>query len=227
MTAGSSENPGCLGVILRLFGIAPLEEPDLPYRMRDDFLSPAESSFYHVLCAATRDKVIVCPKVNLADIFFVVRPNENQGYRNKIDRKHVDFLLCDPKTMYPAVGIELDDASHKREDRQARDEFLDEVFEVAGLPLVHIQVRSGYSVAELSSLLAPYLEPSAEITAPPSAQTSQTPAVATAKLCPKCGVPMILKTASRSKHKGEQFWGCPNYPKCWEKLPFEGDLTTA
>ena len=54
---------------------------------------------------------IVCPKVNLADIFFVARPNENQSYRNKIDRKHVDFLLLDPTTMKPVMGVELDDVA--------------------------------------------------------------------------------------------------------------------
>jgi hypothetical protein len=234
MTTDSNKNPGCLGVILRIFGILPREVsesasregPDLPYRIRDDFLSAAENSFYHVLCAATRDQAIVCPKVNLADVFFVVRPNENQAYRNKIDRRHVDFLLCDPKTMHPKVGLELDDASHERKDRQVRDEFLDSVFKVAGLPLVHIPVSSGYSISELSSLIDPYMEPSAEITAPPSERTAQPSKVAAIELCPKCGVPMVLRTASSGKHINEKFLGCPNYPKCREILPLKRESAT-
>ena len=36
--------------------------------------------------------------------------------------------------MKPRVGIELDDASHGRRDRQDRDEFVEAAFEVAGLP---------------------------------------------------------------------------------------------
>jgi hypothetical protein len=32
--------------------------------------------------------------------------------------------------------------------------------------------------------------------------------------CPKCGQPMVLRTARRGKNPGEQFWGCPGYPKC-------------
>ncbi len=230
MSIDSNEKPGCLGIILRIFGIiprevsesAPREASTLPYRICDDFLSAAERSFYHVLCVATRDRAVVCPKVNLADIFFVVRPNENLGYLNKIDRKHVDFLLCDPKTMHPTVGIELDDASHRRTNRQARDKFVNDVFKVAGLPLVHISTSSGYSVVELSSLFTPYLGQSAALKAPAPEQPVQTPAVVATKLCPKCGVPMVLRRASRGKRLGEQFWGCPNYPKCHEKLSFEG-----
>lgn len=33
-------------------------------------------------------------------------------------------------------------------------------------------------------------------------------------VCPKCGAPMILRTASKGKNKGEEFYGCSQYPKC-------------
>ncbi|MGY6217367.1 DUF2034 domain-containing protein [Methylolobus aquaticus] len=32
--------------------------------------------------------------------------------------------------------------------------------------------------------------------------------------CPRCGSPMILRTARRGDHAGESFWGCSTYPKC-------------
>jgi predicted RNA-binding Zn-ribbon protein involved in translation (DUF1610 family) len=35
-----------------------------------------------------------------------------------------------------------------------------------------------------------------------------------AKICPKCGSVMIVRTAQRGENKGSQFWGCNNYPKC-------------
>lgn len=34
------------------------------------------------------------------------------------------------------------------------------------------------------------------------------------KFCPKCEHEMVLRTAKRGKNSGNQFWGCPNYPKC-------------
>lgn len=33
-------------------------------------------------------------------------------------------------------------------------------------------------------------------------------------VCPVCGAPMRLRTASRGKHKGNRFWGCSRYPTC-------------
>lgn len=35
-------------------------------------------------------------------------------------------------------------------------------------------------------------------------------------LCPKCGAPMILRTASKGENQGKQFYGCSNFPKCRE-----------
>lgn len=119
----TSQPKGCLFFFLQLF--SPTndsgEHEELPYRLRDDFLSPAELSFYRVLQTAIQSEAAVLVKVNLADIFFVARPNENRSYRNKIDRKHVDFLLCHPVSMQPLCGIELDDNSHSRSDRRERE----------------------------------------------------------------------------------------------------------
>jgi len=49
---------------------APQEAEQLPYRVRDDFLSPAERSLYGVLCAAVGGWATVCPKVSLDDVFY-------------------------------------------------------------------------------------------------------------------------------------------------------------
>lgn len=73
-----SEPQGCLLAILKFFGISfggADERVDLPYRLRDDFLSPAELSFYRVLQSALAGRATISSKVNLADIFFVARPN--------------------------------------------------------------------------------------------------------------------------------------------------------
>jgi four helix bundle suffix protein len=32
--------------------------------------------------------------------------------------------------------------------------------------------------------------------------------------CPKCGKPMVLRTAKSGKNEGRQFWGCSAYPEC-------------
>lgn len=215
------ENQGCLTALLRPFGIrltAPREE-SLPYRLRDDFLSAAELSFYRALITAAGSDLLVCPKVNLADVFFVSRPNENQAYRNKIYRKHVDYLLCDPVTMRPRVGVELDDRSHQRSDRQERDAFVESVFQAAGLPLLRVVAKSSYSVPDLAEQIRRQLGSAAAPVTSAPAPMPDTPAGH--PVCPKCGVPMVRRTASRGERRGEPFLGCPNYPKCRETMPID------
>jgi hypothetical protein len=239
----SNDKPGCFGMLLRALGIRPSEQEadiagPLPYRLRDDFLSSSELSFYHVLALAVARRAIICPKVGLGDVFYVSRPNENFAYFNKIRQRHVDFLLCDPATMRPLAGIELDDTSHNRRDRQESDAFEDSVFQAAGLPLLRFPARANYVVSEIVAQLGPVFQPEPAAAMTPDgtsdsepdprldpASQPQPPHVDTgtatdgAPLCPRCGVPMVLRTATRGSRVGQPFYGCSNYPRCHETLP--------
>jgi hypothetical protein len=238
----TSSNPGCLAAIKRLLGGNPkptpigidttLESPEtdsFPYRIRDDFLSPAEQSFYLVLKNMMGEHLAICPKVSLADIFFVTRPNENKSAYNRINRKHVDFLICEPKTMKPRFAIELDDSSHQRPAREERDDFVDAVFKAADLPLLHIPVLNAYNTTELGVLFKQSLQQGNGlsedqkslngINSIPVVSPRQTPNQV--PFCPKCGVLMILRTAKNSERAGQQFFGCQNFPKCREIMPYK------
>lgn len=124
-----------------------------PYRVRDNFLSTDEIRFYQDLVFAVGGHYVVAPKVRLADIFYVTQRFNNYAPFNRIAMKHVDFLLCEPHSMKPALAIELDDHSHNRPDRVARDEFIDQLFTVAGLRLVHVPIRRNYDVWRLRDFL--------------------------------------------------------------------------
>jgi restriction system protein len=41
-------------------------------------------------------------------------------------------------------------------------------------------------------------------------------------LCPLCGSKMVLRTAKRGNHAGEQFYGCTAFPKCRGTRPYAG-----
>ncbi|MGX8704917.1 MAG: topoisomerase DNA-binding C4 zinc finger domain-containing protein, partial [bacterium] len=34
------------------------------------------------------------------------------------------------------------------------------------------------------------------------------------KICPRCGKPLVLRTAKKGDHAGEQFYGCSGFPGC-------------
>jgi hypothetical protein len=191
--------------------------PSLPFKLRDDFLSPAELSFYQVLVSVVRERAVICAKVNLADLFFVATGDhrKNRAIANRIDRKHVDFLLCDPKTMRPLVGIELGDKSHERVERKTRDELVDAVFTNAGLPLVRMPVKVGYVRAEVEQVLALHLHPGATSADMPERTMESRASVGTAEPnCPKCGSKMVLRTAKSGNNVGGQFWGFAAFPRC-------------
>jgi predicted RNA-binding Zn-ribbon protein involved in translation (DUF1610 family) len=202
--------------------------------LRDDFMSHAERSFYGVLTQVVGNRYTVLAKVRLADILYVPRSGNKAwaSQQNKINQKHVDFLLCEPNTMTPQIAIELDDASHSRKDRTKRDEFVDSVFTAAGLSVAHVPVKSSYTAQDIQALMAPvpsrdlgspHAAPPSELGPERSADSQKTPSMKsqtaspgqeTIPKCPKCGAEMVLRTAAKGPHKGEQFYGCSAFPKC-------------
>ncbi len=219
------EQPGCLLALLRLLGISfpatPEKEDEiswaeldaeLPYRIRDDFLSPSERSFFSALTLAVQNRAIICPKVRMGDILYTTDRRQFWKHTNRVNQKHVDFLLCSCDSVQPLVVIELDDSSHQREDRQNSDRFKNGAFEAAGIPLVRFAVRRSYEPAQVLSRLLPFLDPTAVAGAVPYASAASD----ACPTCPKCGIPMVTRMASRGGKAGQAFFGCLNFPKCRE-----------
>ena len=85
--------------------------------------------------ATSRKEHTVFAKVRLVDVIRVT--NESSSWRsdlNRIDRKHLDFVLCD-RNLAPVLAVELDDSSHDRIERAERDDFIDRVLATAQLPI--------------------------------------------------------------------------------------------
>lgn len=197
----------------------------LPFKLRDDFLSNAEISFYQVLRTVVGEQMLICPKVNLGDLFFVATGDhrKNRALANRVDRKHVDFLLCNPKTVRPILGIELDDKSHDRPERKTRDELVESVFAAAGLPLIRIPVKSGYAPNDVAAFIKPYF---GVPVAPTPVPTTESPVKSnmtgdSVPSCLKCGSKMVLRTAKSGANAGGQFWGCSNFPRCRSVSPVQ------
>lgn len=215
------EAAGCLPSFLRWFGTRSSatggkKPADLPYRRRDDFLSPAERSFFGVLQQVIGDRGVLLAKVRLADLLFVPKGDGDTGFRNRISLKHVDFVLCHPKTIQPLAAIELDDSSHSTAKQQEKDQFQDEAFAAAELPLLRFTARRQYDPRQIATRLEPLLTGPAQL-APPVIQSEHT--TDQPPRCPKCDTQMVLRTASRGASKGSQFYACPNFPQCRTTQP--------
>lgn len=83
----------------------------------------------------------ICPKVRLLDL---VEPRKGtdgkrrQALLNKVQSKHVDFVVCDEKLNVLLV-LELDDSSHDTENRKQRDTFVDSVLIGSGYKILHVR----------------------------------------------------------------------------------------
>jgi len=188
----------------------PLKELDerLPYRLREQFMSTPELALLRVLQSMVQNYYVICPKVALNDIFYIVRPNENVHFFNKIFRKHVDFLLCEPDTLKPAFGIELVKPIARNETREA-DKFMEDLFLSAGLPLVHVPSNDHYDendLAELFKFSIVKVRNTGSLRA--SAKADSVP------MCPLCGRMMVLRIHRGGPDEGKKYYGCMDSPKC-------------
>lgn len=122
------------------------------YERRDPLFSPAERSFLGVLEQIVGKEYRIIGKVRIADI---IRPRKGLSASartsalNRITSKHIDFAVCDPRTLQVVGVIELDDSSHREPDRQRRDKFVDAALSSAGVPLVRIPAQRVYAPAEI------------------------------------------------------------------------------
>jgi hypothetical protein len=78
-----------------------------------------------------------------------------RGWRNRIDRKTVDFVLCEPKQLRVMLAIELDDSSHGTAKAKKRDAFVERVLAKAGVRLHREPFDPrGYKREELAARIA-------------------------------------------------------------------------
>lgn len=72
----------------------------------------------------------------------------NQSQRrtalNKINLKHIGFLVCRTDNLAFAAAVEFDDKSHHRKDRSDRDVFIDQALSSARIPIVRFAAQKGY-----------------------------------------------------------------------------------
>ena len=180
----------------------------LPYRLRENFLSTPELALLHALQEMAGTQYLICPKVALNDIFYIVRPNENVHFFNKFFRKHVDFLLCELPSLKPAIGVELVKPISRTETRET-DQFMEDLFLSAGLPLVHIPSSERYSQQDLVELFQLAIT-KVKKTGPLRA-TSKSDSV---PMCPICGKMMVLRIHRNGFGAGKKYYGCMDSPKC-------------
>jgi hypothetical protein len=186
----------------------PIANPVSPYRLRERFLSAPEIALFRLLQKMAGERYIICPKVALTDIFTIVRPNENVHFYNKIFRKHVDFLLCDPQSLKPVFGVDLVKPVGRQETR-ATDQFMEELFQREGIPLVHVPLNERYETSDIARLFQLAVTKTADMVRMEDSTLQDS-----APLCPICGKMMVLRIHRDGPNAGMKYYGCVDSPRC-------------
>jgi len=229
-----NENPGCFGFLFgggrnetgskssRRFSKERDDHISYPYKTNRRFLTPAEHSFFLVTQMVLGEQYMVCPQVSLSALFWINDPSSFGAAFNRIARKRVDFVICDALTMKILFGVELDDSSHKRAARMERDEFVNNVFQAADLPLIHVRVKESYSTAELKNLFDRTLGREEVVVGPflpeVGVKPVEIPAIRRYEICPNCGSPFKMRESIAGPNKGRMFYVCSRYPDCKTKF---------
>ena len=131
---------------------------ELPYFSKDFLLSKGEHAFYDVLRRSIPEGVGISMKVRLADVIGCSGAAWKEGHGGRISQKHLDFVLYDVVSTQILAAVELDDQSHQRRDRQARDDFLEQALATAGVPLLRVPAASTYDARRLRDLVRSHVE---------------------------------------------------------------------
>jgi hypothetical protein len=209
-----------MGRLLNLWKTSSDEIPDLyPYKLRDPLLPSSETRFYQILLAIIGKRVVICPKMRLADLFRVQASDQHhKAFYNRLANRSVDFLLCERYTLKPLLAIELYDHNQPRVLRKQRDTFVDKVFKAAKLPILHLVVQKEYNLKALALRIAPFL------TTVAYARGAEPMMLDIPPRCPCCGVPMVKRTVISGSYKGHTYFSCRNFPECCERLPLSKSL---
>lgn len=113
---------------------------NLPYKKKY-LLTKNEWAFYKSLKPIADELgYSILAKIRVADLVEVTAKDRSewQRYFNKVNKKHIDFVLAKRENLQIVLLIELDDNSHN-ETQQQRDEFIDSLYKQTGYNLLRVR----------------------------------------------------------------------------------------
>jgi len=167
------ENVGAMGLIRIIEALISTRDqptPTLPgssshlvgrYAVVPTMLTATEQQFASILRDILPNEYQYMVQVSLHRVVHLRQMQHNRrwlnSHWNRIAQKSLDFVIVRAADMRIMMALELDDASHERADRIARDELLDSIMQDAGLPLVHIPTRIMHDRLAVQQQIMPFL----------------------------------------------------------------------
>src|SRR5271167_819386 len=124
-----------------------------PLEAKRQVLTERERVLYQRLVQSLPNHIVLA-QVQLLQVLNFQRGRRTYAIFNRISQLSLDFLILNPDTSIVAA-VELDDATHTREDRRQADARKDHALKSAGVPLIRWNAKSlPDSVAILAAVAA-------------------------------------------------------------------------
>ena len=202
------------------------ESPDYPYVRESALLNAYEQSLHDALISVLDDQYRVFAKVGLANILSIDPELPDRGLASaleRIEREHVDFVLCETDGTGILGVIQLDPYTHQPDGRRRHDTFIDLALKAAGVPVVRMPIKEIYSEHELRveitrSMVLNWGKTDAKDPYMISGPNSETPGPISGGQslgeCPDCGSQLQVRRAHKGKFAGKHLLVCTRYPAC-------------
>lgn len=128
----------CLLIILIIIKVLFGKKQKPQYFVKERLLTPTEVRYYNVIRYIIGEKFLLLPQINLAS---VINKKGQSNFRSELFR-NIDFGIFD-LNFRPLILIEINDNTHLRKDRIARDKKVADICKRAGIPLVTFWVKDG------------------------------------------------------------------------------------
>jgi very-short-patch-repair endonuclease len=119
--------------------VAGSEEGPWPFYAKKPLSVPEQILYFRL--GKSLPEHIVLAQVGLSRLLGVKKGNNCQAWQNRVNRMSADFVVCSKDSSIIAV-IELDDASHEREDRKVADAKKEKALAAAGIRIIRWQAKS-------------------------------------------------------------------------------------
>lgn len=128
------------------------------YFAKESLMTTSENDFFDILSSVIGDKYYIFPQVHLSAIFDekIYGQPWRTAFRS-INQKSVDYVIADKMSRKPLLAIELDDPSHDREDRQARDKLVERIFSETTTHLVRFSNYKNFNQEQIRQKLFEHL----------------------------------------------------------------------
>lgn len=114
------------------------------YKPKRYVITLNELNFYSILIDIVKElDMILFSQVALYNI--IETKGNNQAAFNKIRSKTIDFVIVDKNNCRIKLCIELDDNTHKKQNRIERDKFVNQLFNDLNINLIRFKVSNYYN----------------------------------------------------------------------------------